>query len=109
VADAKTVKDTTGWTTTLTIKAGKFYANGKGVETPTRLDEPIEIGLFTGRPGLGAFSSKDVIMMELRPIVSGTQQVVVHTARKPSFAGVDPYNYYVDRNSDDNVKEVTAS
>jgi aminopeptidase N len=109
VADAKTVKDATGWTTTLTIKAGKFYANGKGVETPTRLDEPIEIGLFTARPGLGAFSSKDVIMMELRPIVSGTQQIVVHTAKKPSFAGVDPYNYYVDRNSDDNVKEVTAS
>jgi hypothetical protein len=48
-------------------------------------------------------------MMELRPIVSGTQQIVVHTAKKPSFAGVDPYNYYVDRNSDDNVKEVTAS
>ncbi|HET7281714.1 MAG TPA: M1 family aminopeptidase [Sphingomicrobium sp.] len=109
VADAKTVKDATGWTTTLTIKAGKFYANGKGVETPTRLAEPIEIGLFTARPGLGAFSSKDVIMMELRPIVSGTQQIVVHTAKKPTFAGVDPYNYYVDRNSDDNVKEVTAS
>jgi len=28
---------------------------------------------------------------------------------KPLFAGVDPYNYYVDRNSDDNVKDVTAS
>jgi ABC-2 type transport system permease protein len=109
VADAKTHKDATGWTTTLTIKADKFYANGKGVETRTRLAEPIEIGLFTARPGLGAFSSKDVIMMQLRPMVNGTQQIVVHTARKPSFAGVDPYNYYIDRNSDDNVKEVTAT
>ena len=26
----------------------------------------------------------------------------------PSFAGVDPYNFYIDRNSDDNVKDVTA-
>jgi hypothetical protein len=34
---------------------------------------------------------------------------VVHTAKKPAFAGVDPYNFYIDRNSDDNVKEVTAS
>jgi ABC-2 type transport system permease protein len=41
--------------------------------------------------------------------VNGTQQIVVHTARKPSFAGIDPYNYYIDRNSDDNVKEVTAT
>jgi hypothetical protein len=109
VADAKTVKDAAGWTTTLTVKADKFYANGKGVETPTKLAEPIEIGLFTARPGLGAFSSKDVIMMELRPIVNGTQTIVIHTARKPTFAGIDPYNYYIDRNSDDNVKEVTAS
>jgi hypothetical protein len=27
---------------------------------------------------------------------------------KPAFAGVDPYNFYIDRNSDDNVKDVTA-
>jgi hypothetical protein len=47
--------------------------------------------------------------MEQRPIVNGTQEIVIHTARKPAFAGVDPYNFYIDRNSDDNVKEVTAS
>ena len=29
--------------------------------------------------------------------------------RKPAFAGVDPYNFYIDRNSDDNVKDVTAA
>jgi ABC-type transport system involved in multi-copper enzyme maturation permease subunit len=109
VAEAKTHKDGNGWTTTLTIKADKFYANGKGAETKAKLDEPIEIGLFTARPGLGAFSSKDVILMERRPIRSGTQQIVIHSAKKPTFAGVDPYNFYIDRNSDDNVKEVTAS
>jgi aminopeptidase N len=108
VADAKTKKDATGWTTTITVKADKFYASGKGVETRTKLAEPIEIGLFTARPGLGAFSSKDVIMMERKPIVNGTQEIVVHSAKKPAFAGVDPYNYYIDRNSDDNVKEVTS-
>ena len=109
VADAKTRKDATGWTTMLTIHGDKFYANGKGVESRTRLAEPIEIGLFTARPGLGAFSSKDVIVMEQRPITNGAQMVVIHTAKKPTFAGVDPYNFYIDRNSDDNVKEVTAS
>lgn len=109
VADAKTKKDATGWTTTLTVKADKFYASGKGAETKAVLNEPIEIGLFTARPGIGAFSSKDVIMMEQRPIASGTRQIVIHSARKPAFAGIDPYNYYIDRNSDDNVKEVTGS
>ena len=79
------------------------------METRAPLDEPIEIGLFTARPGLGAFSSKDVIMMERRPVKNGTQQIVVHSTKKPAFAGVDPYNFYIDRNSDDNVKDVTAS
>jgi hypothetical protein len=30
------------------------------------------------------------------------------TKRKPVFAGVDPYNKYIDRNSDDNVVAVTG-
>jgi ABC-type transport system involved in multi-copper enzyme maturation permease subunit len=108
VADAVTKKDSTGWTTTLTVSAGKYYADGKGNETKAPLNEPIEVGLFTARPGLGEFSQKNVLVFGLQPIRSGTQTITLHTAAKPTFAGVDPYNFYVDRNSDDNVKEVTA-
>ena len=108
VTDAVTKKDATGWTTTLTISADKFYADGKGNETKAALNEPIEVGLFTARPGLGEFSSKNVVVMCLKPLHSGVQQVTLHTAAKPTFAGVDPYNYYIDRNSDDNVRNVDA-
>ena len=109
VADAVTKKDATGWTTTLTVAAEKDYADGKGNETKAPLNEPIEIGLFTARPGLGEFSQKNVLAFGLKPIHSGTQTLTIHTAAKPAFAGVDPYNFYVDRNSDDNVKQVTSS
>jgi len=109
VKSAVTKRDAGGWTTTLTIGAGKFYASGKGDERQAKLAEPIEIGLFTARPGLGAFSQKNVIMMDQRPLRSGDQQIVVHSAAQPTFAGVDPYNFYIDRNSDDNVKEITAT
>jgi len=109
VMNAVTKKDSTGWTTTLTISADKFYADGKGNETKTVLNEPIEVGLFTARPGLGEFSSKNVVVMGLQPLHSGVQQVTLHSAAKPTFAGVDPYNYYIDRNSDDNVRNVDAS
>jgi aminopeptidase N len=109
VKDAVTKRDATGWATTLTVGADKYYASGKGKESKTKLAEPIEVGLFTARPGLGAFSQKNVIMMEQRPIRNGDQRIVLHSAAKPTFAGVDPYNFYIDRNSDDNVKEVTAS
>ena len=107
VADAVTRKDATGWPTTLTVAADKYYADGKGKETKAVLNEPIEVGLFTARPGLGAFSQKNVLAFGLKPIHSGTQTITVHTAQKPTFAGIDPYNFYVDRNSDDNVKDVT--
>jgi aminopeptidase N len=108
VKTASTHKDATGWTTTLTVQADKSYANGKGVETKAKLSEPIEVGLFTARPGLGAFSARDVIVMGREPVRSGVQKIILHSRQKPSFAGVDPYNFYIDRNSDDNVKEVTA-
>ena len=109
VVDATTRKDRGGWTTTLTVAANKYYANGKGVETKTPLHEAIEVGLFTARPGLGAFSARNVIVMGRQPLHDGTQKITLWSKQKPTFAGVDPYNYYVDRNSDDNVKDVTAS
>jgi len=108
VTNASTRKDKDGWTTTLTVAADKLYATGKGVEARTRLAEPIEVGLFAARPGLGAFSAKDVVVMEQRPIANGVQKIVLHSAAKPAFAGVDPYNFYIDRNSDDNVRAVSA-
>jgi ABC-2 type transport system permease protein len=107
VTDAVTRKDAAGWTTTLSVAADKYYADGKGKETKAPLNEAIEIGLFTARPGLGAFSSKDVIVMARQPLHSGVQRITVHSKAKPTFAGVDPYNFYVDRNSDDNVHAVS--
>lgn len=108
LTDAKTRKVGTGWQTTLTVAADKFYAGGKGAEKRVPLAEPIEIGLFTARPGLGAFSAKDVIAMERQPLRSGVQTVTIRSQRRPAFAGVDPYNFTIDRNSDDNVKDVTT-
>ena len=107
VTDAVTRKDATGWATTLTVAADKYYANGKGEETKTGLNEPIEVGLFTARPGLGEFSQKDVVLMGRETVRSGVQKITLHSKAKPAFAGVDPYNFYIDRNSDDNVKEVS--
>jgi hypothetical protein len=90
------------WSTRITIEAGKFYADGKGKETLARLAESIEVGVFTARPEAGAFDTADVLSMKRMPIRAGRQVIEVVTAKKPMFAGVDPYNFYIDRNSDDN-------
>ena len=109
VTEATTKRQGKEWLTTLTVAGDKYYAAGKGAETKAKLREPIEVGLFEARPGLGEFSAKDVIVMQRQPLHNGSQRLVLRSSRKPAFAGVDPYNFYVDRNSDDNVRPVTAS
>ena len=94
--------------TLLTVDAAKFYADGTGKEKAAPLSDTIPIGLFDQKPELGAFSAKDVVLMERRPVKSGVQTIRIVTRRKPAFAGIDPYNTYIDRNSDDNVMPVTG-
>lgn len=90
----------------LEIEAHKFYADGKGVETESPLDEPFDIGVFAAEPGAAGFTADSVLRMEQRPIRSGKQSVTVVVDKRPTHAGVDPYNKRIDRNSDDNVMKV---
>ncbi len=94
--------------TVLTIDAAKFYANGTGVEKASPLADTIDVGVFDQRPGFGSFAAHDVIAKVRRPIVSGVQTIRIVTQKEPAFAGIDPYNMYVDRNGDDNVVAVTS-
>ena len=94
------------WETTITVNARKLYADGKGVETEAPLNETFDIGVFSAEPGKGAFDRTNVLAFERRPLRSGTQTFRLVTAAKPTWAGVDPYNKWIDRNSDDNLKKV---
>jgi ABC-2 type transport system permease protein len=106
--DATVTKAADGsWLTTITVEAKKYYADGKGVEKEAPLAEAIEVGLFSARPGIGAFAAKDVIVMNRMPIKGGKQQITLKSRVKPSVAGIDPYNFYIDRDSDDNLIDVT--
>ncbi len=94
--------------TRITIEAGKFTADAKGNETPAKLAENIEVGVFTERPGSGVFDRAKVLSMKRYPVRGGKQVIeVVTKGARPTFAGVDPYNFYIDRDSDDNVVPVT--
>jgi ABC-2 type transport system permease protein len=94
------------WDVTVPVEAGKTYTDAQGNERRAALGEPIAIGLFTADPAGGAFGRRNVLKMELRPIRSGRQVLRFVTDRKPTHAGVDPYNLYIDRNSGDNVGSV---
>ncbi|WP_133478488.1 ABC transporter permease/M1 family aminopeptidase [Cognatilysobacter segetis] len=88
------------------VDATKRYARGLGEETEAPLDDLIEVGLFTADPGDPAFAAKDVIRVERRRLHSGRQRLRFLTDRRPTHAGVDPYNAYIDRDLRDNVAAV---
>jgi aminopeptidase N len=96
------------WDVTVPVEALKAHADGRGKERRAPLDEPIEIGLFTAEPGSAGFGPSDVLKLELRPIRTGRQRLRFVTDRRPTHAGIDPYNLYIDRNSADNVGPVTG-
>ena len=105
--DAKVTKRADGqYDVSFTVEAHKFHNDSKGKPTEAPLDEPIDLGLFTAKPGEGKFSASNVIHMERREIKTGTQVVHFTVDKKPTFVGVDPYNKWIDRDSDDNVTEV---
>ena len=105
--DATAVKRPDGrYDVTFTVEAHKFYADGKGKETEAPLVEPIDVGAFTAKPGEGKFGAANVISLQRQPIKTGTQRIVLMLAKKPAFVGIDPYNKWIDRYSDDNLTAV---
>ena len=50
-----------------------------------------------------------MLLFEMRPMKSGQQSIVIVTAEKPLFIGIDPYSKFVDRKGDDNIIEVSES
>jgi aminopeptidase N len=107
VSEPKAVQRRDGkWDVTVPVEARKFYADGKGVEKEAPMADRVAIGLFTAEPGQSAFDRKNVVVMRRQAVKSGRQVFRFVTDKKPTHAGVDPYNFYIDRNSDDNVGTV---
>jgi len=93
---------------TLTIEAKKAYADGKGAETPVAIPagEVFDVGVFDAEPGKPGFSHRNVLAFRTVGLKSGVQTLTLTVDKPPKFAGVDPYNKEIDRNSDDNAIKV---
>lgn len=94
----------------LTLDVKKAYADSKGqeTETPVPAGEVFDIGVFTAEPGKPGFGDKDVLYFKALPLRSGVQTLTLTVDKAPAFAGVDPYNKQIDRNSDDNAIKVVS-
>jgi ABC-type transport system involved in multi-copper enzyme maturation permease subunit len=110
VAAARATRRADGrWDVALEVEARKLYADGKGEETEAPLQESFEVGVFDIEPGRKGYRSDSVIGLERTSVHSGRQTLRIVADREPKFAGIDPFNKRIDRNSDDNVVAVDAS
>lgn len=107
VMEATTRKVGDSYETTVKVQAAKMYADSMGRETPTVLDDWIEVGLLA-EPSEGKRYGKPIEIRRSRMRArEGT--FVFTTKEKPWQAGIDPYYYLVDRVPDDNLKKVSEN
>ena len=86
----------------LTIDAKKLNADGQGSEEEITLSEMIDIGLFVDDPDDISVESKPLYLNK-HLITNGKNIIKIITAKKPSFAGIDPLVRLIDRDSTDNI------
>jgi aminopeptidase N len=96
------------WDLTFTVTATKLYADGLGRETPAPMNETVDVGAFDVEPGQPGYNAREVLVVQKVPIHSGAQTVTLTVAHLPRFAGVDPFNTLVDRNSEATITPVTT-
>jgi ABC-2 type transport system permease protein len=88
---------------TVTAKARKLRADGKGVESDVPLDDWIDVGIFGGASG----RAETPLYLQKQHVVGPDVTVTVTVTGMPLRAGIDPYNILVDRTPGDNVRVVT--
>ena len=104
-AEAYPLADGT-WQLILTIEAKKFEADGDGAQTEVPLDYNIDVGVFTKNLDDPIEGTDHVLHMEKQQIKDGKMEIRLVVTEEPKYAGIDPYNKLIDRNSDDNLRAV---
>ncbi|MHA6287579.1 ABC transporter permease/M1 family aminopeptidase [Maricaulis sp. CAU 1757] len=90
----------------LEIEAHKYVADGAGEQTEEPIDFMIDIGVFNRDLDGVVTGSDHVLYMEKHRIDDTTMRIELVVDEVPEYAGIDPYNMLVDRNSDDNLAAV---
>lgn len=105
--DATASKNDDGtYTVKLTLHSEKFEADGHGKETSVPLRDPVEIGIFA-RPKNGKEDDETVLYLSRHALTDTETTLEIVVDSEPYEAGIDPYNKWIDRDSDDNRKRVS--
>lgn len=86
----------------ITTTSAKFRSDSLGKETETALNDYIDIGIFA-KPENKQNLGKPLLMKRIR-ITRKENTFSFRVKEQPYQAGIDPYNYLIDRIPDDNLK-----
>jgi len=85
------------------IEAKKLRSNGQGKETEIPVDDLIDVGVLGEK---GKNGEDNILALEKKHIRSGKSEFTFVVDQAPKKAGIDPLNKLIDRNPDDNTKDV---
>jgi ABC-2 type transport system permease protein len=95
------------WQVTLDVRARKVAVDEAGVETPAKLDDLMEVGIFARSEKGDGF---EPIYQQKHRINAAEQTITVTVPRQPARAGIDPQQLFTSMARDDwhnQVIEVT--
>ena len=97
-------KSGNGYEVTLTTTSEKFRSDGLGRETAIPIDDYIDVAVFAEPEN--DYTAGKVLAYKRVKVSKKDNSYTFTTEEKPYHAGIDPYNYLIDRIPDDNLKPV---
>ncbi|MEI6575701.1 MAG: M1 family aminopeptidase [Bacteroidota bacterium] len=97
-------KEGEAYVTTFKTSSLKFRADSLGKETRMPLADYVDVGLFalsTNKKNLG----KPLVYKRIK-LMKEENVFTFRTLEKPYQAGIDPYNYLIDRQPEDNLRKI---
>lgn len=105
IIEASYTKEGDDYLVTLTTESQKFRADSMGKQTDIPLVDFIDIGVFAPTDNKKVFGKP--LIYERVKITQAENTFTYRVKEVPHQAGIDPYNYLVDRMPNDNVKRVS--
>ena len=90
---------------TLDLRAAKRYADGKGKETPGRLDDWIEVGVYA-KAASGKEADEKPLYLQRHHVTAERTTLRLVVDGEPYEAGFDPDNKLIDRVPADNRRKI---
>jgi ABC-2 type transport system permease protein len=87
----------------LTFDTEKYRVDSLGNNSPIGVNDWVDVGIYSegGKDG-----ADQLIYLEKHKITSQVTELEILIDQKPYKAGIDPINKLIDRNADNNVKEL---